>query len=485
MNYHQLLQLRRHHPGWRLLQADHAPLVVAFLETAFVSNNARGVAASVLEASLDDLLFTLRESEGEEAFPRSANAYLADWAGDERGWLRRYYPPDSDEPHYDLSPAAEKAIAWVKGLVARDFVGTESRLMTIFSLLQQMLEGTETDRERRVAELRQRRDELDRLIARAEAGDLELLDDTALRERFQQLAGTARELLSDFREVEHNFRQLDRAAREQITTWEGRKGELLETIFGERDAITDSDQGRTFRGFWELLMSPSRQESLTAGLERLFELDAIQAMAPDPRLRKVHFDWLEAGEHTQRTVARLSQQLRRFLDDQVYLENRRIMQLVRSIEGHALALRDDSPADAAFMELEEPRPQLNLPMERRLFTPPLKPRLDSRVSLGEGALVDPGALYDQVLVDPARLRANIHASLRGRSQVTLQEVLETHPLAVGLAELVGYLSLAGDGVTATFDEGYEEVVSWEDDDGKRREARVPRVIYLRDGAENE
>jgi hypothetical protein len=36
----------------------------------------------------------------------------------------------------------------------------------------------------------------------------------------------------------------------------------------------------------------------------------------------VHHDWLEAGEHTQRTVAQLSQQLRRFLDDRAFLENR-------------------------------------------------------------------------------------------------------------------------------------------------------------------
>ena len=483
MNYHQLLQLRRQHPGWRLLQADHAPLVVAFLDAAFVSSNARGIAESVLEARLDDLLFTLRDSEGEDAFPRGPGAYLADWAGDERGWLRRYYPPDSDEPHYDLSPAAEKAIAWLKGLVARDFVGTESRLMTIFSLLQQMLEGTETDRERRLADLRQHRAKLDRLIARAEAGDFELLDDTALRERFQQLAGTARELLSDFREVEHNFRQLDRAAREQITTWEGRKGDLLEQIFGERDAITDSDQGKTFRGFWELLMSPSRQESLTEGLERLFELEAIRAMAPDPRLRRVHFDWLEAGEHTQRTVARLSQQLRRFLDDQVYLENRRIMQLVRNIEAHALAVRDDSPGSAAFMELEESSPQLKLPMERRLFTPPLKPKLDSSVRPGDGGLVDPDALYNQVLVDPVRLRANIRASLRGHGQVTLREVLETHPLTVGLAELVAYLALASEDSAATFDESCRETVCWDDSEGRRREAQVPRVIFLSAGSE--
>jgi hypothetical protein len=40
------------------------------------------------------------------------------------------------------------------------------------------------------------------------------LDDTALKDRFQQSLQLARELLTDFREVEHNFRTLDRRVRE-------------------------------------------------------------------------------------------------------------------------------------------------------------------------------------------------------------------------------------------------------------------------------
>jgi hypothetical protein len=38
-----------------------------------------------------------------------------------------------------------------------------------------------------------------------------LLDDTALKDRFQQFTAVARELWTDFRKVEHNFRGLDRA----------------------------------------------------------------------------------------------------------------------------------------------------------------------------------------------------------------------------------------------------------------------------------
>jgi len=165
--------------------------------------------------------------------------------------LRKFYPEGTDEPHFDLTAATEKALAWLEGLTERAFVGTESRLITLFELLRQMSTGSQTDPEVRIAELQKRRDDIDAEIVRIRAGEISLLDDTGLKDRFQQFLQLARELLTDFREVEHNFRILDRRVRERIALWEGSKGELLEEIMGERDAIADSDQGKSFRAFWD------------------------------------------------------------------------------------------------------------------------------------------------------------------------------------------------------------------------------------------
>nr|WP_245874836.1 DUF3375 family protein [Desulfobulbus oralis] len=135
---------------------------------------------------------------------------------------------------------------------------------------------------------------------------------------------------------------------------------------GERDAIADSDQGKSFRAFWDFLMSQSRQEELTRLLEQVLSLPPILAMRPETRLQRIHYDWLEAGEHTQRTVAKLSEQLRRFLDDQAWLENRRIMDILHSIENHALALREEFPS-GDFIPLAETSATVELPLERPLY----------------------------------------------------------------------------------------------------------------------
>src|SRR2546427_234994 len=379
LDYTTLDTLRRQHPAWRLLVAEHAPLVASFLHRAFIVPNVRVVAQADLVEALEDSLFGLRERFGDKAFPKSAQEYLNDWAANDKSWLRKFYPAGSDEPNFDLTPATERALAWLVSLSERAFVGTESRLLTLFELLKQMSEGSDTNPETRIAELHRRRDDIDAEIARVASGNMPLLDDTALKDRFQQFTGLVRELLTDFREVEHNFRMLDRRVRERIALWDGGsetkgrgRGALLQEIMGERDAIADSDQGKSFRAFWDFLMSQSRQEELTALLERVLTLPPVAALSPDLRLRRVHYDWLEAGEHAQRTVAQLSQQLRRFLDDQAWLENRRIMDILHGIESKALGLRDASPS-GEMMQIAEPAVDIELAMERPLFTPALKP----------------------------------------------------------------------------------------------------------------
>jgi hypothetical protein len=470
--------MRRQHPAWRLLTADSAPLVASFLHRVFILPNVRTMSQADMVEALEDTLFALREQRGNEAWPKPALDYLNDWAANDKGWLRKFYPPGSDEPHFDLTPATERAIAWLVSLTERAFVGTESRLLTMFELLRQMNEGTEADPEVRLRDLRRRRDEIDAEIDRVEHGDVSLMGDTALKERFQQFSGLARELLTDFREVEHNFRVLDRRVRERIALWDGRKGELLQDILGERDVIADSDQGRSFRAFWDFLMSQARQEELTQLLERVLALAPVSELAPESRLRRIHYDWLEAGEHAQRTVALLSQQLRRFLDDQAWLENRRIMEMLRGIEASALALRE-SPPTGEFMTIADTAASIELPMERPLYAPPAKAVLASlKVEAGDEQL-DAEALYTQFVVDKGALAQHVRQALQQRTQIALGELLAQHPLRKGLAELVAYLQLAAEQGAVVTDDGEEDIVSWQSSEGAIRRARVPRVIFSR------
>lgn len=479
MDYFSLEALRKNHAGWKLLMAANAPLAVSFFHMVFVVPNVREISQVELISQLDDLLFEVRDSLGADAFPQPAATYLDDWADDHHGWLRKFYPSGSDEPHYDLTSGAEKAIRWVESLGQRTFVGTESRLMTVFDLLRQMVEGNAEDPADRIRELEKRKREIEQEIERVQSGDMAILDGPRLQDRFQQMADTARQLLADFREVEQNFHRLDRDTRRQIALWNGTKAELLERVFGESDAIESSDQGLSFRAFWDFLMARDRQEELSELLARVFKMDTIRALHPDPRLKRVHHDWLEAGEHVQRTVALLSEQLRRFLDDEVWLENRRIVDILKTIEAHAVTLDGDIPLDL-FMEIDDPAPHIELPMERALYTPARRPVVDSRIIVEGDVDVDVESLFNQVVVDKAVLRLRIERALQHRTQVTLPELLDQYPLELGLAELVAYLAIASEpSTTAVFDETQSDVVALHPEKGVPRFATIPRVIFSR------
>ncbi|MBN2655943.1 MAG: DUF3375 domain-containing protein [Spirochaetales bacterium] len=475
-DYYDLMNKKKNNSSWRLMTADNGPLIISFLDHVFRMENLRQIDEDELKMKLEDFLFHLRDGRDDDPFPRSAGEYLEDWTAPGKDWLRKFYPPGSDSAHYDLTPGTERVFQWVDDLVGSGFIGTESRLNTCFDLLSQIVRGVEEDRELRIAELKERKRLIDREIRDIQNGHIPMMDERQVRERFLQFSRTARELLSDFRAVEHNFRELDRDIRLEIASWEGEKGELLEQFFGSHDRISHSDEGQSFTAFWDFIMSPSSQEELTRQLDRVYELESLGELLEDRRLKRIHYDWMAAGEQTQRTVARLSKQLRRYLDDRAFWENRRITEILDSIEKKAVQLKDNPPA-GEFAEAEEHRIRVSLPMEHPLFVPAQGIELVSAIERSDNEEIDTDKLFNLVYIDRERLEGNIEASLQGESQIRLIHILEKHPLEQGLAELITYLHMAEEDSRALVQAGEQDSIRWNDGENIVREARFPRIIY--------
>ena len=478
IDHDALDRLRQTHSAWRLLAADHAPLLLGFFGAAFIVPNRRAIPARELVSHLDAYLTQLAETHSAERYPKSARQYLDDWAAPERGYLRKYYPRSGDDAEFDLTPAAERAVEWVQGLVPQQFVGTESRLLTLLQLLRDLAIGADVDPAARIEELERRQVELQREIERVKAGRAGPMDATQVRERYFQIADIARRLLADFRQVEENFRGLDAQTRERIALSTQPKGALLDEIFGATDHIRQSDQGKSFDAFWEFLMSPARQDEMQTWLQAVHKLPAVDELEPDDFMRGIPYLLLAAGEKVHGTVAQLVEQLRRFVDDQAQLENRRILDLTREIEGHAVKLKPDPPREPSFAAIDGMAPQFALPMCRTLYRPPRSPVLDAGALMAGTAELDLSALFAQTAVDEQALRAHIAELLRGRTQVTLAEVAAAFPPEHGLAEVVGYLRIAASDPSATIDEAISETLfipAHGDKAGKR--VRLPRVIF--------
>ena len=213
--------------------------------------------------------------------------------------------------------------------------------------------------------------------------------------------------------MEENFRRLDRNLRQQIAGWSGSKGALLDETLGSRNSIAESDQGQSFQAFYDFLLSHQRQAELTDLLERLQGIGEITDH--DERLARIHFDWIDASDRTQATVRLLSEQLRRFLDDQVWLENRRVFDLLHGIEAKALKVRDlRSPVT---MEMDDTSVSVGLPAERPMYRHPTVTAIDSGLVQEGSDDFDSSALVSQMYIDRDDLLRRVWDTLGPRTRL--------------------------------------------------------------------
>lgn len=475
-------KLRLSHPAWRLLIADHSPLIISFFYKVFIETNKRSIPYTNLISRLDDYLFHLKQIYGDEKFPRSAKEYINEWCNREVPFLRKFYTRSSDEAECDLTPATERVIEWVQSLEEKRFIGAESRLLTVFQLLKDIFYTTNEDPKSKIAELKKQRAEIDKEIYRIQKEGIGAYDPTSVKERYFQAEETARRLLSDFRQVEENFRILDRKTRERIAISEKTKGKLLDEIFAEQDIIRDSDQGKSFRAFWEFLMSPAWQEELQKLIKAVHELDEIKKLDQFPFLDRIKFYLLEAGEKVYKTSNLMGEQLRKYLDDQVYLENKRIMELIKSIEKRTVEIKDEPPKTRIFAHINQLKPDIDLVMTRTLFTPPKNPKIsDEPVTKGETDIQTP-SLYMHHYVNEGPLKENIRRALQDRSQISLKELTEKFPVKKGVAEIITYIHIAEKDVRATVDENVWDVMVMTSAVNKNeKKVRIPRTIFVREG----
>ena len=284
---------------------------------------------------------------------------------------RRYYGSDANEPLFELTTGSERALLWLESLQEARFVGTESRLESIFTGLDEILKYASDDPDERIRRLESEanaiRAEADRIRA---TGAVTSFSPVQINERYGQVLGTARELLSDFRQVEENFKRVAREIAERQTQPGITKGAIVGHILDSHDALRESEQGQSFFAFWNLLLSVDRQQQFQ---EQVDQIAALTALSEDHRgnqlLRRLISHLLREGEKVVESHQRMSTNLRRVLDTAHLNERRQVGDLLQAIRNAALKLRDAPPVDEEFFHAEDV-PDVFSAMSRPLWQAP-------------------------------------------------------------------------------------------------------------------
>ncbi len=458
----------------RLIRAEHAPLIISFVYLSFKQQSQISYPENRLETLLADYLYALNRAE--LLYPLTPKQYLLKWT--QQGFLRRHYEQD-DEPIFDLTPAMENALKWMDDLNKQEFVGTESRLLHFFSILKELVLKTNTNLYERIKDLENQRKKIEVEIQRAKQGDIEVFDDTKIKERYIYAEETAKRLLADFRQVEQNFRDLDRGIRERIIKSSVSKGRLLDDIFNDQDYVWSTDQGKSFRAFWEFLMSDQKQTELESLIKAIMALPQIEQLKGQSTINRIKNNLIDAGDKVNRTNDGLIEQLRKFVEQKSLLESRRILNSIEEIERILVDNKDDVGLHQLQFEINGVY-KGHFFMGRVPFTPPFQVKFESNVKEagGEGEISD--ILFDQFYIDPNELKENIAHMLKHTQQVSLKEVTERYSVTRGVSEIVVYYQIASKERKHFVNTDVEEELLIENyRSGKMFQIKLPQLIFNR------
>ena len=472
-------------PAMRLLCAGNAPYVVAFLHRHF--KKARTI--SIPHSELLPAIATFREEIQEhdaDAMRDKPESYLSDWC--EKRWLRRVLEAGRNEPVYQLTPHSEEVIELVDRALHRDtgFVGTESRLRTIITLLDELVVGASSDPAVHLDRLRRDKASVEEQIARIEQeGVVTQYGPTRIREQFATAVDLLKQLQGDFRAVEDKFREItQRVQQRHVYGAESRGGILAEALDSE-DALKQEDQGVSFFEFLRFIQSPEQQARLQSIIQVLLRIQELSDQTDGLEVvRRMVTVLLAEAEKVVQTTRRLSSTLRRLLDSRVQLERRRLAELLQQVRGLAVAMSDSPPRSEVALEIDSEL-AIASPWSRIDWCPPAEFEV---IDLTEH-VPDEDAKHEAFReyaslrpIDWIGIRNRIDAALSQHEWLTLGRlVAERHPGAQ-VVDLIGYLETAREQGHLVDRAAREELeMATADGTGRVRRVRVtiPLVTFLR------
>jgi hypothetical protein len=474
MDYHRLQHDFKHLPSLRLLRSDHAPLILSFLHRQFKTTQRLSIAEDEFLLHLENTLEELNAHQP-DAFPKTAQVYLKEWCDPNHRFLRRLNRNNNDL--IELSAETERCLAWVQGLYQSQFVGTESRFLSIFAMLQEMVNKSTEDVGQRLQQLEDEKRTIEAEIERIQQDNrVPAFDPTRLRERFFYASEMTRDLLRDFAAIEQNFRGIARTLQERQMQPELQRGALVGYVLADDLELKNSDMGKSFYAFWDFMSSETKRELLKRLLETVYALPALQSVAPQqPLLKGMVRHLYQAGEKVVQSNQRLAEQLRRLLDERHLAEKRRIRELIDALKHAAL-----EPNENFYLWVDGDA-HIDLPLERGLWEAKEVVRLEVRPEHADVPdLGDPifAALHEQFWVDEARLAQQIDILLARKDTCTLPELLAAYPMQQGLAEILAYMAIASREAQHQLDPEQFDLIDWQQGE-QWQQWRVPSLVFRR------
>ncbi|WP_250657083.1 DUF3375 domain-containing protein [Alkalimarinus coralli] len=472
-------RLYSEHAAWKLLRADNAPYILAFIADLFSEESeiSYGRARIMLDAEIE------RSRElGIWSTETSAATYLNQWI--RAGWLREM------DDALTKTDASEIALRFCKGLDERNSGTTASHLRIVQEAVRDLAVAISPNVDERVTLLESKKAEIQREIDALQAGVVPELSEVEQRERIREIYQLASVLTGDFRRVEDEIRVLDKDLRVQIIEGDASRGDILLSVMEKEALLSTTEAGSAFEGFFQLLCDQNRSMEFREQLRSILNRPVAKQLSGSQQqfLNQLMRELSRESDRVFRIRRRTEEGLRSYIESGAAAENQAVDRLLSKLERQAVLLRDGMRDDGLGLRVDlKTETTLSLPVgpieikspeAMRLRNPDDK--LDTSGVEEKANSREPSAHVLDCL-DAVQVREIAHkafGSLKEHGPMSIAGLAAKNPLKSGLEELVAYLRVAK-AVGATALEQKEEVALM-DKQGVMLKASIPTYLLTLD-----
>lgn len=476
-----ILEILDNSPSIALIRARSSKTILEFFNTIF--NDIVAVSYENIHSQLADFLdnrgIEIDEESGilfSDTYEEKASKYIKRWT--DNGFLTNYRNEDG-EIYYELSSHSSKVIDWLSGLKQEEYIGTESKFKSIITQLKELVEFTNEDREKRLQLLEDKKMEIDHQIQQLQMGeDVKVFEEFEIVPRFQQINKQAKELLTDFKDVDDNFKTIIKEIYQKQIDQTLNKGNILQYTFDALDELKSSSQGKSFYAFWEFLLAREMQSELDTLIVELFQtLKNKNIDSGDTFLQNMVEYLYESGRKVYQTNDKMADKLSHIIRENVMAQSDMAKRIVQEIKNTLIEISKKSRKPDISLTVDDGM-EINIPFDRKIT---FEQNEDTEYtfnpesgSLSIDEFDELGKVFGNVHIDRKVLERNIREAMRDKSQVSLSDVLELYPLKQGLPELFAYFGAIKQLPHNSVNEDKHQAILFDYENNKR--ILIPEII---------
>jgi len=482
--YEQIEIAIKNSPSVELLKTKNRELIILFLVKIFTSETI--VSSEHIHYKLIEYLEAMGTGFDEETdeknekifktYEEKAKEKIQLWTN--KGFLTNYQT-ETGEVFYELSSHSSKTIDWLASLKKEEYIGTESKFKMLFNQLKILVEFTNDNKEKRLQLLEDRKSEIEQQIQRLEMGeDIEIFEENQIIPDFKYLTKLAKELLSDFKEVDDNFKVIIKEIYQKQTDISLKKGHILQYTFDAFHELKNSSQGKSFYAFWEFLNSRNLQEEWSDLVQELYQRLVEKSIEIDDSfLKNMKQHLYNAAKKVSKTNDKMAEKLSRIIRDRDVSETEITKSIIQEIKKLLIEISKKEIESTFSFEIETGI-EIKMPFERKLtFEQSDEVEYKQKPQVAKTQLSDFVYLnkaFNFFAIDRNELRKRVKTVLREKKQATILDIVDYQGgISKGLPELLGYIGIVKD-FKYTINENKTQDILF--DKNNRKLLQIPEII---------